>query len=70
MFRAGSWKQKWGDNTFCPGMRGHEVLTWNLQVQKNFICVWGGHEIYLKDWEMGGTGSIPGKKIVLHAQNT
>ena len=46
-----------GDNTFCPGMGGgHEILTSNGGVQENIICVWGGHEIYLKDWEKGGDG--------------
>ena len=26
---ATNFGQKWGDNTFCPGMGGHEILTWN-----------------------------------------
>ena len=25
-----------GYNTFCPGMGGHEILTWNGEVQKKF----------------------------------
>ena len=52
--RATNFGQKWGgDNTFCPGMGGHEILTWNGGGAGKYHLCLGEHEIYLKDWEKG-----------------
>ena len=54
---ATNFGQKWGDNTFCPGMGGHEILTWNGGgAGKYHLSLGGGTRNLLKRLENGGDG--------------